>query len=119
MEGGPCNAGFGAGCGTIFRISTGGTYTNLYAFTGSPNDGSRPLAGLVQGSDGNFYGTTANGGTNNDGTVFRISPTGAYTKLHVYSLTGPPTENCTCWLGLVQGSDGNFYGVDWRTAGRI
>ncbi len=50
-------------CGTVFRISPGGSYTNLYSFAGSPNDGAIPAAGLVQGSDGNFYGTTADGGT--------------------------------------------------------
>jgi len=105
---GPCNVGFGVGCGTIFRISTGGTFTNLHSFTGSPNDGSKPLAGLVQGSDGNFYGTTASGGTNNDGMAFRISPTGAYTKLHIFvdSPDGKLPE-----AGLVQGGDGNFYGT--------
>ena len=53
------------------------TVTNLYSFVGSPTDGEYPFAGLVQGSDGNFYGTTLYGGANNSGTVFRISPGGS------------------------------------------
>jgi len=61
------------GCGTVFRISPGGSYTSLYSFAGSLSDGSDPVAGLVQASDGNFYGTTAEGGANNSGTVFRLT----------------------------------------------
>jgi hypothetical protein len=44
----------------VFKISTNGALTSLYSFTGG-NDGANPTAGLVQGSDGNFYGTTPNG----------------------------------------------------------
>lgn len=55
----------------MFQISTNGTYTTLYSFTGG-NDGGQPYAGLVQGSDGNFYGTTSSGGAGGAGTVFRL-----------------------------------------------
>ena len=48
----------------MFRISPSGSYTILYSFGSSHNDGEYPYAGLVQGSDGNFYGTTYDGGTN-------------------------------------------------------
>ena len=99
------------GCGTVFRISPSGNYTSLYSFGSSPNDGSGPSAGLVQGSDGNFYGTTYQGGTYTVGTVFRISPSGSYTSLYSF---GTPNDG---WLpigGLVQGSDGNFYGTTRR-----
>jgi len=97
--------------GTVFRISPGGTYTNLHSFVGPPNDGGFPYAALVQGSDGNFYGTTAGVGTygNGTGTVFRISPSGSYTNL--YSFPGYPTNGAGLFAGLVQGSDGNFYGT--------
>ena len=61
--------------GNVFKISTNGVQTNLYTFTGGA-DGANPYAGLVQGSDGNFYGTTTSGGTYTNGTVFRISPMG-------------------------------------------
>ncbi|MGD1019630.1 MAG: choice-of-anchor tandem repeat GloVer-containing protein [Verrucomicrobiia bacterium] len=97
------------GCGTVFRINPGGSYTNLYSFVGSPTDGAYPGAGLMQGSDGNFYGTTFVGGTNNLGIVFRISPGGSYTTL--YSFVGSPTDGAYPGAGLVQGSDGNFYGT--------
>jgi uncharacterized repeat protein (TIGR03803 family) len=96
------------GCGTVFRISPSGTYTSLYSFGGSP-DGAFPEAGLVQGSDGNFYGTTEGGGTNGAGAVFRISPSGSYTNLYSFGspIGGRPEA------GLVQGSDGNFYGTTY------
>jgi uncharacterized repeat protein (TIGR03803 family) len=97
------------GVGTLFRISSGGNYTNLYTFVGFPSDGSFPGAGLVQGSDGNFYGTTITGGANHNGTLFRISPGGAYTSL--YSLGNSPTDGHQAQNGLVQGSDGSFYGT--------
>src|ERR1017187_4861407 len=105
------------GCGTVFRISPSGTFTSLYSFAGYPNDGAQPQAGLVQGSDGNFYGTTYDGGSTNCstiygagcGTVFRISPSGTETTL--YSFGSSPTDGVNPQAGLVQGSDGNFYGT--------
>ncbi len=95
--------------GTIFRISPGGSYSNLYSFGSHTNDGVQPQFGLVQGSDGNFYGTTEKGGTASLGTVFRISPSGVYTSL--YSFVGPPVDGADPFCVLVQGSDGNFYGT--------
>src|ERR1017187_644292 len=97
------------GCGTVFRFSVSGGYTNLYSFVGSPIDGANPTAGLVRGSDGNFYGTTRNGGANAAGTVFRISPNGSCTNLH--SFGNSPGDAALPAAGLVQGSDGNFYGT--------
>jgi uncharacterized repeat protein (TIGR03803 family) len=98
--------------GTVFRISPGGAYTNLYSFSGYPTDGGTPNA-LVQGSDGNFYGTCLQGGTNYYGTIFRISPGGAYTNL--YSFIGPangyPDDGQSPQAPLLQASDGTFYGT--------
>ena len=57
----------------MFRITTAGTLTTVYEFSGG-NDGASPVAGLVQASDGSLYGTTSlGGGTNTDGTIFRLS----------------------------------------------
>lgn len=57
--------------GTVFKITTGGSLTTLYRF--NADDGANPYAGLVQGSDGHFYGTTVRGGISEFGTVFKIS----------------------------------------------
>jgi len=95
--------------GTVFKITLLGTLTTLHSFTGSPSDGAVPLAGLVQGTDGNFYGTTTAGGAHFQGTVFQITPAGTITVLHSFS--GYPTEGAAPTAGLVRGSDGNFYGT--------
>jgi uncharacterized repeat protein (TIGR03803 family) len=112
-----------SGCGTVFRISLSGNYTNLYSFVGPPSDGALPDAALVQGSDGNFYGTTVAGGMGGSGTVFRISLSGNYTNL--YSFANSP-DGANPYAGLIQGSDGNFYGTtlaggvnDWGIVFRI
>jgi uncharacterized repeat protein (TIGR03803 family) len=93
---------FVQGCGTVFKISPNGFLTSLYSFN-STNDGDWPEAGLVQGRDGNFYGTTSDGGTNGYGTVFKVNTNGALTTLYSFGGARPN--------GLVQGSDGNFYGT--------
>jgi uncharacterized repeat protein (TIGR03803 family) len=95
--------------GTVFQITTAGTLTTLHQFGGLASDGHSPFAGLVQGSDGNFYGTTSFGGTNGDGTVFQITSAGTFTTL--YQFGGVTTDGHTPNAGLVQGTDGNFYGT--------
>ena len=67
------------------RGQTTPTVTTLYSFTGEGTDGYEPFAGLVQGRDGNFYGTTRYGGSSGYGTVSRITPTGVYTTLHSFT----------------------------------
>ena len=95
------------GNGTVFKISVTGRFSLLYTFSGS-SDGGSPQGALVQGSDGNFYGTTDYGGTNNVGTIFKISAGGAFFSL--YSFTGA-SDGAYPEAGLVQGNDGNFYGT--------
>jgi uncharacterized repeat protein (TIGR03803 family) len=94
--------------GTVFQISTNGAFTSLYSFTGGA-DGANPQAELVQGSDGNLYGTTEAGGTDNQGTVFQISTNGVLSSL--YSFTGGGADGANPAAGLVQGSDGSLYGT--------
>ncbi|MFZ0915006.1 MAG: choice-of-anchor tandem repeat GloVer-containing protein, partial [Candidatus Korobacteraceae bacterium] len=97
------------GCGTVFKITTGGSETLLHVFclqSGCP-DGASPHAGLVQGSDGNLYGETPLGGANNAGSVFKITTSGTLTTLHSFN----GTDGSEPVGGLVQGSDGNFYGT--------
>ena len=93
--------------GTVFRISTGGGLTTLYSFTGT-DDGSSPFAGLIQGTDGNFYGTTGFGGGLGLGTLFRITPGGALTTLHSFN---GASDGANPYGELVQAGDGNFYGT--------
>ena len=95
--------------GTAFKLSALGSFTMLHSFSGSPGEGANPVAGLVQGSDGNFYGTTGLGGEHYLGTVFKIDPAGNLTTLHSFS--GSSGEGVDPLAGLVQASDGNFYGT--------
>jgi uncharacterized repeat protein (TIGR03803 family) len=77
--------GFGCGCGTVFKITPGGTETILFSFPGG-QDGYDPFAGLTFGPDGNLYGTTFYGGQGSvDGTVFRLTLDGGYTVLHKFT----------------------------------
>jgi uncharacterized repeat protein (TIGR03803 family) len=92
--------------GTVFKITLSGELTVLFNFDGV--HGSAPYAGLVQGNDGNFYGTTYSGGSADYGVVFKITATGAITVLHNFA--GDPDGKYP-YAGLVQASDGNFYGV--------
>lgn len=94
------------GNGTVFRITSGGTFKQLHSFT-CGGDGCVPVAGLVQGADGSFYGTSREGGTNGDGTVFKISPTGTLTTLQTF--TG--ADGAAPFGGLMLATDGNFYGT--------
>jgi len=94
--------------GIVFKITPSGTETVLYRFSGPPTDGANPAAGLVRGSDGNFYGTTSAGGTANLGTTFKITPAGVETLLHSFT----EAEGASPVAALLQGSDGNFYGTN-------
>ncbi|HEY5177049.1 MAG TPA: choice-of-anchor tandem repeat GloVer-containing protein [Terriglobales bacterium] len=105
-----CDFGGRVGCGTVFKITPGGSLTTLYNFCSQPycSDGSNPSATLVQGSDGNFYGTAGGQG----GTVFRITPDGTLTTLYFFC----SLNNCADGeypRSLVQGTDGNFYGTTY------
>ncbi len=98
--------GGAAGVGTVFKMTPTGTLTTLRGFNNG-NDGANPAGKLVQGSDGFFYGTNYNGGTNNMGTIFRANPSGGAGALYTFS--GPDGANP--YAGLIQGGDGNFYGM--------
>jgi uncharacterized repeat protein (TIGR03803 family) len=93
------------GCGTIFKIAADGTLITLHLFEST--DGFNPQGTLALGSDGNFYGTTHDGGANNFGTVFSVTPTGTLTTLHSFN----QTDGSMAYSGLVQAKDGKFYGT--------
>jgi uncharacterized repeat protein (TIGR03803 family) len=96
-----------AGDGTVFKIDRSGTVTVLYSFSGGA-DGSSPNAALIEGQDGNFYGTTLiGGGPDGGGTVFQITPQGILTTLHAFTYA----DGITPLGSLVQGYDGSLYGT--------
>jgi uncharacterized protein (TIGR03437 family) len=102
-------SGGNAADGTVFKITPEGTLTTLYAFGLVSGDGYYPSGGLIQAKDGNFYGTTTQGGANgNGGAIFRITPAGTLTT--TYSFSGG-SDGGEPWAGLIQASDGNFYGT--------
>src|SRR5207244_4299551 len=96
---------FGNGRGTVFKMTPDGAVTTIALFNGT--NGFFPLGGLVQGSDGNFYGTTRDGGAFGYGTAFRVTAGGALTTLVSFNNTngsGPETA-------LIQGDDNRLYGT--------
>ena len=83
----------------------------LHSFEGA--DGFQPQAGVIQGSDGNFYGTTLWGGTNGRfyGTVFRIASSGTLTTVYSFCNRAGCQDGVRPYPGLIQGNDGSFYGT--------
>src|ERR1022692_1187444 len=110
-----------SGCGTIFKITPGGTLTTLYSFcsqseSGCP-DGAEPYGGLVQATNGDFYGTTSSGGANDNceglnhplpgcGTIFKITPSGTLTTLYSFCSQSGCTDGQDPYGGLSQDTNG-------------
>jgi uncharacterized repeat protein (TIGR03803 family) len=111
MFGGSNDVALG-GDGTVFRISTNGSFTTLASFAGS--NGVSPKARLTQGSDGNFYGTTVGGG-NGNGTAFRVTTNGIITTLYLFgSVTnsyGVALDGSNPQSRLVEITGGTFFGT--------
>jgi len=99
--GGPNSAG------TVYSLTEEGDFELIHAFDGE-NGGQFPYSGLLAHSDGSFYGTTINGGTNGDGIIYRITPEGTFEKLFDFFafFDGGNPE-----AGLVEGPDGLLYGL--------
>lgn len=114
------------GCGTVFKITPAGALTTLYSFCAKTDcsDGAYPQAGLLLANDGNFYGTTLEGGENckqyefpGCGTVFKISPAGKLTTLYSFCSQTNCVDGSNPEAGLIQAADGDFYGT--TTSGGI
>jgi uncharacterized repeat protein (TIGR03803 family) len=110
-----CSAGGFNGCGVVFKVNKSGKLTVLHTFEGGMNDGAAPIAGLVQDSSGNLYGTTVDGGAlsclNGDfgcGVVFKINASNTFTILHAF--TGG-NDGLGPAAGVTLDSAGNIYGA--------
>ncbi len=101
--------------GTIFKIVSGGSAITLYDFCSQPKcqDGRDPEAGLIQATDGNFYGTTYLGGSSNRGTVFSITPSGALTVLYSFCAQAGCADGQSPTAALVQAPSGTLYSTTY------
>jgi uncharacterized repeat protein (TIGR03803 family) len=96
------------------------TFTTLSSFNGT--DGALAIAPLIQGADGNFYGTTAHGGNTltspcisfGCGTVFKVTPSGEVTRLYSFCSQTNCPDGWLPFAGLALGANGNFYGTTFR-----
>jgi uncharacterized repeat protein (TIGR03803 family) len=100
--------GSGNSGGMVFKMTPRGQVTALHNFTTDGPEGWEPAGGLVQGTDGNLYGSTRQGGSSGDiGTLFQITTSGAYTELYSF----PESVGEYPSGALLQHTDGMFYGT--------
>ncbi len=112
-------AGYINGNGTVFKMTPSGSVTVLHSFQDGTvdDDGAEPLGGLVQGLDGNFYGTTCSGGSTKTvdfagyGTLFRMTPQGVVTILHDFGDGTVVADGINPKSTLMMGIDGALYGT--------
>jgi uncharacterized repeat protein (TIGR03803 family) len=97
--------------GVVFGINTDGSDFTLLHHFGSPADGSTPFDGVIQATDGFLYGTTYYGGTNSNGTIFKVNTNGSAYSV-IYRFTNSP-DGANPYGGLVQGADGALYGTTY------
>lgn len=118
-QGGASECSGGIICGTVFSLAPNGQFTTLYNFCSVANcaDGASPQAALVQGRDGNFYGTTYFGGStaicgsSGCGTIFKITPGGQLTTLYQFCSKQSCNDGAAPAAALIEASDGDFYGT--------
>ena len=118
---GTSSAGGKAGKGFIYRLAYRGvpslfqgaraTYLHQFGDGSVPQDGETPYAPMIQATDGNFYGTTEDGGTAKVGVIYRITPDGKYSILHNFFDGSVANNGGQPDAGLLQATDGNFYGT--------
>jgi uncharacterized repeat protein (TIGR03803 family) len=110
---GTTSMGGSTGNGTVFKMTKNGKVTTLHNFAGGM-DGANPYAGLVQDAKGNFDGTTYNGGAGcqgyDCGTVFKVTPKGKETVLHIFGLSDGHYPD---FGSLVLDAAGNLYGTTY------
>jgi uncharacterized repeat protein (TIGR03803 family) len=99
--------------GTVFKVAPSGGETVLYSFTGG-TDGAYPYAGLVLDKKGNLYGTAQQGGGNNLGTVFKVTPSGKEKVLHSFTRG---SDGGNPYAGLIFDKKWNLYGTTEQGGG--
>jgi uncharacterized repeat protein (TIGR03803 family) len=95
--------------GTLFKLTTTGTFSTLHSFDGT--DGDEPIGGMFQAKDGNYYGTTQTDGANGYGTVFKTTSGGTLTTLYNFCMLSACADGSFPEDGLIQGTDGKLYGT--------
>lgn len=107
--GGTSTCAFGSLCGTLFEMTpTGLSFNTLFDFNST--DGSNPVGGFVLGGDGNLYGVADSGGTNDAGTIFKMTPNGALTTEYNFC-AAPCVDGYNPAYGIFQSTNGLFYGI--------
>ena len=91
--------------------ATAQTFTLLHTFGGGATDGYQPQAGLVQATNGDLYGTTSSGGSDDNGVVFKVSPSGTVTTVLSFDYASNNNDGSQPYAGLVQDSNGDLYGT--------
>ncbi len=105
-------AGGGNGQGSIFKITPAGKLTVLHSLSADGSEGGNLYAGLVQGTDGYFYGVATGGGTNGYGTIFRVGSKGGSTFSVLYDFDGANgVVGGAVEVSLLQHTNGSFYGL--------
>jgi uncharacterized repeat protein (TIGR03803 family) len=101
-----------AGDGTIFEVSLpSDNFGDPYSFGGSAGAGTNPTTGLLSASDGNFYGTTNAGGSNDLGVIFEWQTGGSYFELFDFSGNVGPVPGASPNTAIMEDTNGMFYGL--------
>jgi uncharacterized repeat protein (TIGR03803 family) len=95
--------------GSVFELTSSGTFTTLYSFSGA--DGNVPNPGVALDKSGNVYGTTEVGGASGFGTVFKVTPSGKETVLHSFTPNGE--DGFYPEAGVILDSKDNIYGTTY------
>jgi uncharacterized repeat protein (TIGR03803 family) len=98
----------GTGYGTVFRLTSDGQLTTLISFDGA--NGNNPFGGLIQGSDGDFYGSTTSGGTDGSGTILRFTFPSATSPM-IRTVTASDGTLRLAWIALL----GRSYQLQFKT----